>query len=172
MEARWRKYTREVLEEAVTESTSVMGVMRHLGLVPAGGSHAHISRAIKRLGIDTSHFIRYQNGAHRRRLDPAEILVRRPPGSNRAKPHLLRRALMEIGRPYMCVGCANDGTWLGEPLSLAIDHIDGDFLNNEADNLRFLCPNCHAQTASYAGRSRNKYALLPRGIEDSSVRGK
>ena len=61
----------------------------------------------------------------------------------------------------MCAGCGNDGTWLGRPLSLTIDHIDGDFLNNLADNLRFLCHNCHALTANYAGRSRNKYARVP-----------
>jgi hypothetical protein len=166
MGTRWRKYTRELLEEAVAASTSVNGVLRHLGLNQAGGTHAHISRAIKSFEIDTTHFVRFQNGAHRVRLRPDQILVRIPRGSRRAKPHLLRRALDEIGRSRQCVRCGVGDVWLAEPLTLEIDHIDEDFHNNEPDNLRYLCPNCHSQTPNFAGRSRNKYAhVLPDHVD-------
>jgi len=162
---RFRKYTKEMLEDAVEHSTSVMGVLRYLGLTQAGGTHAHISRMIKKFGIDTSHFVRFQNGSHKVRLKPEQILVRISRGANRTKPHLLRRALLEIGRPYRCELCSNDGTWMGHSLMLDVDHIDGDFHNNLADNLRFLCPNCHSQTQNFAGRSKNKYAhVLPERI--------
>ena len=50
---------------------------------------------------------------------------------------------------------------MGRPLTLAVDHVDGDFSNNEPDNVRFLCPNCHSQTEDFAGRSKNKYARVP-----------
>ena len=63
---------------------------------------------------------------------------------------------MEIGRPHECESCGNDGRWMGLPLTLDVDHLDGDFLNNLAENLRFLCPNCHRQTPNFAGRSRGK----------------
>lgn len=160
MERTRRKYTPELLTDAAARSTSVAGVLRHLGLNQAGGTHAHISRTIKAFGIDTSHFVRHRNGSHRRRLTAAEILVRIPRGSKRAKPHLLRRALSEIGRPYVCACCGNTGTWQGKPLNLDIDHIDGDYHNNEPDNLRYLCPNCHSQTDNFAGRSKGRYTLI------------
>ena len=151
-----RKYTEELLRDAVSRATSVAGVLRSLGLAEAGGTHAHLSRTIKAMGIDTSHFVRHQgSGAHRRRK-PDDLLVRIIPGSRRTKPYQLKRALLEIGRAYRCALCGNDGTWRGEPLNLEIDHADGDCHNNEAWNLRFLCPNCHAQTDSVAGRSRGK----------------
>jgi hypothetical protein len=154
----FRKYTRELLEEAVANATSVAGVLRHLGLNQTGGTHAHISRTIKAMGLDTSHFIRHQNGGpHRRRL-AGDILVVLPPGSRRMKPPFLRRALHDIGRSYACEGCGNAGYWRGAPLRLDVDHKDGDYHNNLANNLRYLCPNCHSQTANFAGRSRGTYA--------------
>ena len=120
------KYTREVLEQAVAESTSYAGVMRYLGLKPAGGTHAHLSRQIKKFGIVTTHFT---GSAHtkgkpaRNRMSWEEILVERPPGSARVKPHLLRRALIEAGVVYECVLCGLGDDWCGLPLILHVDHI-------------------------------------------------
>lgn len=42
----------------------------------------------------------------------------------------------------------------GKPLSLEIDHTDGNPSNNSPSNLRFICPNCHSQTAFYKGRNK------------------
>ena len=50
------KYTRELLTEAAANSISIAGVLRYLEIPVAGGTHAHISRKLKQLGIDTSHF--------------------------------------------------------------------------------------------------------------------
>ncbi|MBA8964680.1 MULTISPECIES: hypothetical protein [Rhodococcus] len=149
------KYTREVLEQAVAESTSYAGVMRYLGLKPAGGTHAHLSRQIKKFGIDTTHFT---GSAHtkgkraRNRMSWEEILVKRPPGSARVKPHLLRRALIEAGVEYKCVLCGLGDDWCGLPLILHVDHIRGDPSDSRLEQVRFLCPNCHSQTATWAGR--------------------
>ncbi|WLF45448.1 HNH endonuclease [Rhodococcus opacus] len=149
------KYTREVLEQAVAESTSYAGVMRYLGLKPAGGTHAHLSRQIKKFGIDTTHFT---GSAHtkgkraRNRMSWEEILVKRPPGSARVKPHLLRRALIEAGVEYKCVLCGLGDDWCGLPLILHVDHIRGDPSDSRLEQVRFLCPNCHSQTATWAAR--------------------
>jgi hypothetical protein len=153
-----RKYTEEILAEAVRQSTSIAGVLRHLGLKPTGGAHAHISRTVKAFGIDTSHFRRYPPLAHSvRRLMPEDILVRLADVARRAKPPMLTRALIESGSSYECALCGCDGTWQGMPLTLEVDHIDGDYRNNLVANLRFLCPNCHRQTPNFAGRSRGKF---------------
>ena len=156
----YRRYTEELLREAVASSTSVAGVLRHLGLAQAGGTHAHISRTIKRFGLDTRHFVRHQSGGHHRRRTPEEILVRIPVGALRTKPHLLKRALLEHGHAHRCAVCGNEGEWCGGALNLEVDHVDGDFHNNVETNLRFLCPNCHSQTVNFSGRSRGKYAIV------------
>jgi len=154
-----RRYTQELLTEAVQRSTSVAGVLRHLGLRPTGGAHAHISRTIKAFGIDTSLFRLYNALSHAtRRLTPQEILVVLPEGSRRAKPPMLTRAMIESGVLYACAMCGCDGTWQDLPLTLEVDHVDGDYLNNRLKNLRFLCPNCHRQTDNFAGRSRGRFS--------------
>ena len=48
-------------------------------------------------------------------------------------------------------------TWNDKPLPLELDHVDGNHDNRSRDNLRFLCPNCHAQTPTW----RKQKHLLP-----------
>jgi predicted RNA-binding Zn-ribbon protein involved in translation (DUF1610 family) len=153
------KYTRELLTDAVANSISIAGVLRYLEIPIAGGTHAHISRKIKQLGIDTSHFKRVAPNKGKPsawRLTPGQALVARVPGSPRPKAHLLRRALRESGVPYACEACGIDAEWNGKPIVLHVDHINGDWLDTRKENLRFLCPNCHSQTPTFAGRTKNK----------------
>jgi len=42
-------------------------------------------------------------------------------------------------------------TWMNKPVTLQVDHIDGDRHNNLIDNIRLLCPTCHSQTKTFSG---------------------
>ncbi|MEU9649168.1 HNH endonuclease signature motif containing protein [Streptomyces sp. NPDC048110] len=157
------KWTREILEPVVAESASVYEVLRRLGLDPVGGHHTNISRRIRAYCIDTSHFtsvVRTEAQRHnQRRRTAEEILVadasaraRRVPGAR------LKRAMRELDVEERCALCGNEAVWLGEPLPLEVDHIDGDWRNNRIENLRMLCPNCHSTTDSYRGRGKRRAA--------------
>jgi 5-methylcytosine-specific restriction endonuclease McrA len=43
--------------------------------------------------------------------------------------------------------------WNGKVLNMELDHIDGDRTNHRLENLRMLCPNCHAQTETYRAKN-------------------
>lgn len=65
----------------------------------------------------------------------------------------LKKKLIESGHLInRCYKCNNEPYWNGSPLTLELDHIDGNSSNNELGNLRILCPNCHTQTDTYGGK--------------------
>ena len=70
--------------------------------------------------------------------------------------HTKNRILANNLIEYKCACCGNVGEWNGRPLVLQLDHINGDNCDNRLENLRFLCPNCHSQTDTFAGRNCKK----------------
>ena len=59
----------------------------------------------------------------------------------------MRKYLVE-NKTYECNVCGIS-EYNNKHITLQVDHIDGDRTNNEFDNLRFLCPNCHSQTETW-----------------------
>lgn len=70
--------------------------------------------------------------------------------------HKLRVKLIRDGvKQHKCEIC--DVTeWMGHPIPLELDHIDGNHFNNDLTNLRVICPNCHAQTDTHAGKKNRR----------------
>ncbi|MFC3235737.1 HNH endonuclease [Streptomyces nitrosporeus] len=152
--ARW---TKEVLQAAVTSSSSMCDVLRRLGLEVVGGQHTHISRRVRALGIDTSHFTAPSRKGEVRCRRPEELLVNRSGTlARRISGERLKRAMISMGCAERCALCGTDPTWRGRPLPLEVDHINGDWQDNRLRNLRLLCPNCHSTTDTYRGRGKRR----------------
>jgi 5-methylcytosine-specific restriction endonuclease McrA len=67
--------------------------------------------------------------------------------------HYIRQYLADA-QSGCCAICGGSNTWLGLPLALVLDHIDGDPTNNRRENLRLICPNCDSQLPIYKSRNR------------------
>ena len=52
----------------------------------------------------------------------------------------------------MCEECGL-AVWNGRPIPLELDHVNGRYTDNRLENLRILCPNCHAQTPTYRAKN-------------------
>ena len=72
-------------------------------------------------------------------------------GDVRERQTLRRYMIRERG--HECELCHNT-EWMGKPIPLECDHVDGDAANNLPSNLRLLCPNCHATTPTWKNRNR------------------
>lgn len=44
--------------------------------------------------------------------------------------------------------------WMNKLIPLQLDHKDGDSHNDSLNNIRLICPNCHAQTPNYCGKNK------------------
>ena len=55
----------------------------------------------------------------------------------------------------ICSLCGISNIWNNLPITLEIDHIDGNRQNNLKSNLRLLCPNCHSQTNTFRNKPRS-----------------
>jgi 5-methylcytosine-specific restriction endonuclease McrA len=65
----------------------------------------------------------------------------------------MRRYILERDN-FKCTICGID-IWLGKPLILIVDHIDGNSENRSLDNLRTVCPNCDSQLSTYKAKNKN-----------------
>ncbi|MFP4635240.1 MAG: hypothetical protein ACLFRD_05215 [Nitriliruptoraceae bacterium] len=144
-----RIYPRVALTEALQDARCLADIIRRLGDEPDTRAYDKLARSLREYGLDGPSMHPAAAGAARRTTPLDELLVRgRHRNSSRLRARLLREGLL---RP-VCATCG--GTrWLGEPMPLELDHIDGDRTNNLLSNLRLLCPNCHAQTPTYRGRN-------------------
>jgi len=149
------KHRAAEIAAAVRESHSFAGALRRLNLRVAGGNYPTLKQAIRDMNLDVSH---WTGQGHRKgstvpvvRPRPLSVLLRpnTPVSSSKFRKRLIREKLLE----ERCSRCMLT-QWLEQPISLELDHIDGDRYNQELSNLRLLCPNCHAQTPTYRGRNR------------------
>lgn len=142
--------------EIVKSADSYSDCLRSLGLTTSGGSSTDIlKRRIEELNCDISHFgskPKSNGGSHPTYLLD-EILIE---NSNYANIARLKSRLVSEGRlEYKCAICGIS-EWRGLPLSLHLDHENGVNNDHRIENLRFLCPNCHSQTDTYAGKNKGK----------------
>ena len=72
------------------------------------------------------------------------------------------RTVIEEIKGNKCVCCGIIDTYFGEPITLQVDHIDGIATNNQVNNLRLLCPNCHSQTPTYGAKNKGRSTRVSR----------
>lgn len=145
----------EDLRNAVESSLSIAGALRLLGRPDSGQMRALFRQWTSEAGLSTAHFLgqAHQRGRTGAVKPAAEILVRHG-GRRRTRTHLLRRALREVGVPEECAECGVGPEWLGRPMTLEVDHVNGDWSDDRHENLRLLCPNCHAVTNTWCRGGR------------------
>lgn len=154
-----RQYTKEWLQELCESSYSYAEVLSKAGRKQGGGAQQTLKKKISEFEIDISHFTGQKwhdspnqlSQRSREKYSLEEVFSKNSPVTQKVlRGYVERHSVLE----YKCVKCGCDGHWQDGTISLEIDHIDGDNSNNQIDNLRYLCPNCHALTETYRGKNK------------------
>ena len=147
--------------EIVAGATNFVDAMRKCGYTNIGNSKT-IKKRINQLNLSTDHFIKYIPVPKNKKL-LSEILVN---GSTYGNYELKKRLVSELNWTYECSECKLSN-WNNKPITLELDHINGNNTDNRIENLRFLCPNCHSQTSTF--RAKNKTKVIARTCTDCNI---
>ena len=153
------------LPRLVRDARTRADVIRALGHQPTRSTYRLLANALDDQAVSTAHF------------DPSHAAMRRTPRTPTGRPldEILVRNSTYVSLPYLkrrlvaegllveeCAVCGITD-WCGQPLALHLDHINGVRDDHRLSNLRLLCPNCHSQTPTYAGRNKGRRAAKERG---------
>ena len=148
-------YTVEKLKDYIAKSHSYAGLLRLFDKAISGGSVKILKRYIKENDIDISHFNsnnKYYNPEYSTYRTDEEVFIENSQAStSTAKTRILKYHLME----YKChgKGCNLRGDWLGNKITLQLEHKNGNNRDHRLENLEFLCPNCHSVTLTWGARN-------------------
>lgn len=153
------KYTENYLTEKVKRVKSYRQLIISVGAkYPSGGLHVHLKKLIHEYGIDTTHFHgqgwnkgSFVKPPHTKESFEKEVLCLNGKGWKGGE---IKKKLIIFGfKKEVCESCLNTA-WLGLPIPLELHHENGNKNDNRLENLKLICPNCHAMTDNYRGKNK------------------
>lgn len=143
-------------ERILKESETYKEALITMGFAAkSGGNYKTLKQRILRDNIDVSHIEnnkkKFRGTTNEISIDDAFVI-----GSNLSSKSLKKKLFKNKLLEEKCSKCGLENQWEGEPISLQLDHINGNHDDNKLDNLRILCPNCHSQTKTFGGRNSKR----------------
>ena len=142
----------ETLREYILNSRTWKEILQKCGSKNYGNNYYIKALAVK-YSIDTSHLNNVVTNITNFRYKLEDILICNSDYASMVT--LKNRLIRELKWEHKCSVCSLK-EWNNKPIPIEIDHINGTHNDNTISNLRFICPNCHAQTDTNSGKNNKK----------------
>lgn len=161
-------HDRELIEKLLKEKNSYSEIFHYLELPKSGGNcYKTLKDNLKTWNIDTTEFEKKSKLNRKNKISitknkiskdlyPLDKILTYNTEYNLSGNYIKNRLYKEGIKKPICEQCGQDENWQGKKLSFHLDHINGDRVDNNIENLRILCPNCHSITDTYCGKNINK----------------
>lgn len=149
------------LEEVVKNSRCLNDVIRALGYSTVSGANFRtVKKRIEELGISTEHFTISHSYPP---INDEEVFCQ----NSKVSSHTLRKRYKKRFAPEKCDVCGMLPVWNGKPITLILDHKNGDNKDNRIDNLHWVCPNCNSQLSTTGFKGIIKYDSYGNKLDES-----
>ena len=140
------------LLKAVENATSYNQILRNLGKSSSGDAVKLLKTQLEQYNISVN--FNNTNKVSNFIKKPIEEYLQKDRycDSKSLKKRLIDENILE----NKCSICGIGPKWNNKPLTLQLDHINGDHNDNTLENLRIICPNCHSQTNTFSGKGTSK----------------
>ena len=161
--SRIQTISKNELQNILDTSYSQLEVLQKLGFERVSSNRLTLQDRIKKDGLCVKKWNENRELKKKRNLEKLkrskvlplkEILVEN--STYASSVNLKNRLINEGLLKNECVECGCRNMWNKKPISLQLDHIDGNHKDNRLENLRILCPNCHSQTETWGGKKKKK----------------
>ena len=154
------QFTPSELQKLLDESNGYSDLLRKINMNPKGDNPKTLKKIITELNLDETKLKLnrsnlYRNNAkvtHKKVKIPIEDIIMKKEHPNYQPFKLLKRLIKEGYKERKCEKCGLT-EWQGQPIPLELHHEDGNRNNNLLNNLKILCPNCHALTNTFCGKN-------------------
>jgi predicted RNA-binding Zn-ribbon protein involved in translation (DUF1610 family) len=141
-------YTEEKLKEVVSTCETLRQVLIKFNRNESANSYRVLKKRLNAWNINTNHFLTSSQIAKKlidngkiKKIENIDLFVE----NGTANRHIVKKRIIDENLiEYKCFKCGNVGEWMGEIITLILDHINGINNDNRLVNLRFACPNCNS----------------------------
>lgn len=146
--------TREELSQAVKHSNTFKEVLERIGCEnPVGSSYRILKDKLEAFSIDTSHMTHQSKVSYKVHTNEAVFCENSKVSQSCLRDRVLKNNLIE----YKCAICGMPPLWNEKPLTLTLDHKNGNRTDNRLENLQFVCPNCDKQQETFGAYNKIRY---------------